>query len=142
VGLGGARDTRGFRLRAAQRIFTPRAPLERLVARILSRKRMTPLGSGIGHPEFKKEYLARRAGNRAEKYFDGKMFPTLRFGFRFERNAGRPLLREGLELVANRERYSIARLLGTLPCSEPEFDAQKTARAGRRRLLFRVLSGC
>src|SRR5882757_7837442 len=46
--------------------------------------------------------------NRADKYFDEKMFPTLAvLDFGLSETQIATLLREGLELVASRERYSL-----------------------------------
>ncbi len=53
--------------------------------------------------------------NRIAKYFDHSLYTTLAvldFGLKEEQVAG--LLREGLELVANRARYSLRELVGTL----------------------------
>lgn len=53
--------------------------------------------------------------NRTEKYFDEKMFPTLAvLDFGLGETCIAALLREGLGLVANRERYSMRELVGTL----------------------------
>jgi hypothetical protein len=72
--------------------------------------------------------------NRAAKYFDEKMFPALAvldFGFSETRVA--TLLREGLELVANRERYSLRELVGTLiALKKPELRAQENLLARER----------
>jgi len=53
--------------------------------------------------------------NRADKYFDERMFPVLAildFGLTEPQTAA--LLRAGLDLVANHERYSLRELIGTL----------------------------
>jgi hypothetical protein len=53
--------------------------------------------------------------NRVSKYFDEKLYTTLAvldFGLNDRQTSC--LLREGLELVATRERYSLRELLGTL----------------------------
>jgi len=53
--------------------------------------------------------------NRIEKYFDEAMFPTLAvldFGLTEAQTAA--LLRQGLDLVASHERYSLRELIGTL----------------------------
>ena len=53
--------------------------------------------------------------NRVSKYFDEKLYTTLAvldFGLTEAQTMG--LLREGLELVATRARYSLRELLGTL----------------------------
>jgi hypothetical protein len=53
--------------------------------------------------------------NRLAKYFDEKLYPNLAvldFGLVEEQSAS--LLREGLELVATRARYSLRELFGTL----------------------------
>jgi len=53
--------------------------------------------------------------NRAAKYADEKMFPTLAvLDFGLSEVQVATLLREALELVANHERYSIRELVGTL----------------------------
>jgi len=53
--------------------------------------------------------------NRSAKYFDEAMFPTLAvLDFGLSETQITTLLCEGLELVANRERYSIRELVGTL----------------------------
>ena len=72
--------------------------------------------------------------NRAEKYFDDKMFPTLAildFGLNETQTAA--LLGEGLDLVANRERYSLRELLGTLAVlKKPELRAKENRLAQKR----------
>jgi hypothetical protein len=65
--------------------------------------------------------------NRAEKYFDEKMYPSLAildFGLDKAQMAG--LMRAGLELVARREKYSLRELIGTLlVLRKPELRAQE-----------------
>ena len=72
--------------------------------------------------------------NRAEKYFDEKLFPTLAvldFGLNETQTAA--LLGEGLDLVANRERYSLRELLGTLAVlKKPELRAKENRLAQKR----------
>ncbi len=75
--------------------------------------------------------------NRTAKYFDEKEFPTLAvldFGLNEAQVA--TLLREGLELVANRERYSIRELIGTLiALKKPELRAKEN-RFARERSVY------
>jgi hypothetical protein len=72
--------------------------------------------------------------NRAEKYFDENMYPTLAvldFGLN-ETQAAR-VLGEGLDLVANHERYSLRELLGTLAVlKKPELRAKENRLAQKR----------
>ena len=72
--------------------------------------------------------------NRADKYFDEKMFPTLAvldFGLNETQTA--TLLSEGLELVANHEKYSLRELIGTLAVlKKPELRAQENRLAQER----------
>jgi hypothetical protein len=72
--------------------------------------------------------------NRAAKYFDEKMFPALAvldFGLNEAQVA--TLLREGLELVANRERYSLRELIGTIiALRKPELRARENLLARER----------
>ncbi|HEY4417373.1 MAG TPA: hypothetical protein VGO57_16905, partial [Verrucomicrobiae bacterium] len=72
--------------------------------------------------------------NRAEKYFDDEMFPAfaiLDFGLNETQVAG--LLAEGLELLANRERYSLRELVGTLiALKKTELRAQENILARER----------
>ncbi len=72
--------------------------------------------------------------NRAEKYFDEKMFPTLAvLDFGLNETQVATLLREGLELVAHRERYSLRELIGTLiALKKPELRAQENLLARER----------
>jgi hypothetical protein len=73
--------------------------------------------------------------NRVSKYFDEKLYTTLAV-LDFGLNDGQRscLLREGLELVATRERYSLRELLGTLiALRHPEL-------RGRNNLLSRERS--
>ncbi len=72
--------------------------------------------------------------NRTEKYFDEKMFPTLAvldFGLTETQTA--LVLRAGLEMVANRQRYSLRELIGTLlALRKPELRAQENLLARER----------
>ena len=72
--------------------------------------------------------------NRAEKYYDETMFPTLAvldFGLNAEQVA--TLIREGLHLVATRERYSVRELVGTLVAlRRPELRARENLLARER----------
>ncbi len=72
--------------------------------------------------------------NRAAKYFDEKMFPALAvldFGLTVEQT--KILLMEGLELVANRERYSLRELVGTLiALRKPDLRAKENLLARER----------
>ena len=72
--------------------------------------------------------------NRVAKYFDEKMFPTLAvldFGLNDQQVA--TLLREGLELVAAHERYSLRELIGTLiALRKPELRARENLLARER----------
>jgi len=53
--------------------------------------------------------------NRVTKYFDEKMYPNLAvLDFGLDAVQEGALVREGLELVANHERYSLRELVGTL----------------------------
>jgi hypothetical protein len=65
--------------------------------------------------------------NRVTKYFDEKMYPTLAvldFGLTEAQVA--QLLREGLELVATRARYSLRELVGTfIALHRPELRGQE-----------------
>jgi hypothetical protein len=72
--------------------------------------------------------------NRAAKYFDEKMFPTLAvLDFGLDAAQVAMLLCAGLELVANRERYSIRELIGTLiALKKPELRAQENLLARER----------
>ena len=75
--------------------------------------------------------------NRAEKYFDEQMFPTLAIlDFGLNETQVAMLLREGLGLVANRERYSLRELLGTLMVlKQPDLRAQEN-RLAKERSIF------
>ena len=72
--------------------------------------------------------------NRIAKYFDEKIFPTLAvldFGLSAAQVA--TLLREGLELVANHERYSLREVAGSLVAlRRPELRAQENILARER----------
>ena len=73
--------------------------------------------------------------NRIAKYFDERLYPCLAvldLGLNEEQIAG--LLREGLELVASRARYSLRELLGTL------IALHRPALRGRQNLLARESS--
>lgn len=72
--------------------------------------------------------------NRADKYHDEQMFPTLAvLDFGLNETQVATLLREGLELVANRERYSIRELIGTLiALKKPELRARENLLARER----------
>jgi hypothetical protein len=72
--------------------------------------------------------------NRAEKYFDDKMFPALAIlDFGLSEAQAAALVCEGLDLVANHERYSIRELLGTLAViKKPELRAQENRLAQKR----------
>ncbi|MEI6196142.1 MAG: hypothetical protein WCS42_17620 [Verrucomicrobiota bacterium] len=74
--------------------------------------------------------------NRADKYFDEKMFPTLAvLDFGLSETQVATLLREGLELVANRERYSLRELIGTLlVLKKPELRAKENRLAQERSI--------
>jgi len=74
--------------------------------------------------------------NRADKYFDEKMFPTLAvLDFGLSETQVATLLREGLELVASRERYSLRELIGTLlVLKKPELRAQENRLAQQRSI--------
>ena len=75
--------------------------------------------------------------NRITKYFDEKMYPTLAvldFGLTEAQVA--LLLREGLELVATRARYSLRELVGTfIALRRPELRGQENL-LSRDRSLF------
>lgn len=75
--------------------------------------------------------------NRITKYFDEKMYPTLAvldFGLTEAQVA--LLLREGLELVATRARYSLRELVGTLiALHRPELRGRENL-LSRERSLF------
>ena len=72
--------------------------------------------------------------NRAVKYFDEKTFPSLAvLDFGLDEKQVATLLREGLELVANRERYSLRELVGTLVVlKNPGLRAQENQLARER----------
>jgi hypothetical protein len=75
--------------------------------------------------------------NRTAKYFDEKEFPTLAIlDFGLSETQVATLVREGLELVANRERYSIRELIGTLlALKKPELRAREN-RFARERSVY------
>ena len=72
--------------------------------------------------------------NRIAKYFDEKMFPSLAvLDFGLTETQVATLLREALELVASRERYSLRELVGTLiALRKPELRAQENLLARER----------
>jgi hypothetical protein len=72
--------------------------------------------------------------NRADKYFDEKMFPALAvLDFGLDEAQAATLLREGLDLVANREKYSIRELIGTLlALKKPAWRARENLLARER----------
>lgn len=72
--------------------------------------------------------------NRASKYADEKMFPTLAvLDFGLSEAQVTTLLREGLELVANHERYSLREVIGTLiALRKPEWRARENLLARER----------
>ncbi|HZI30775.1 MAG TPA: hypothetical protein VFF11_00455 [Candidatus Binatia bacterium] len=72
--------------------------------------------------------------NRIEKYFDEKMFPTLAvLDFGLSETQMAAILKQGLELVASRERYSLRELIGTLiALRKPELRAQENLLARKR----------
>jgi hypothetical protein len=72
--------------------------------------------------------------NRADKYFDEKMFPTLAvLDFGLDEGQTAKLLGEGLERVARRERYSLRELLGTLiALKKPDRRAQENRLAQKQ----------
>jgi len=75
--------------------------------------------------------------NRADKYYDEKMFPALAvLDFGLNETQVATLLREGLELVAGHERYSLRELIGTLlVLKKPELRAQEN-RLARERSVY------
>jgi hypothetical protein len=79
--------------------------------------------------------------NRASKYFDEKEFPTLAIlDFGLSETQVATLLREGLEFVANRERYSLRELIGTLiALKKPELRAKENLFACERSLYCSAL---
>jgi hypothetical protein len=72
--------------------------------------------------------------NRAAKYFDEKMFPALAvLDFGLDEAQVATLMREALELVASRERYSLRELVGTLiALRKPELRARENLLARER----------
>jgi hypothetical protein len=72
--------------------------------------------------------------NRAAKYHDEKMFPALAvLDFGLRESQVTTLMREALDLVANRERYSVRELLGTLiALRKPELRAKENLLARER----------
>ena len=79
--------------------------------------------------------------NRAEKYFDEQMFPTLAvldFGLTGAQTTA--LLRGGLELVARHERYSLRELIGMLVAlRRPELRARENLLARERSVYCSAL---
>jgi hypothetical protein len=82
----------------------------------------------------KKNFQLGAQENRADKYFDEKMFPTLAvLDFGLDEKQVATLLRAGLDMVANRERYSLRELIGTLlVLKKPELRAQENRLAQER----------
>jgi len=74
--------------------------------------------------------------NRITKYFDEKMFPNLAvLDFHLSEEQVAAMLREGLELVANHERYSLRELVGTLiALRRPELRGRENLLARDRSL--------
>lgn len=72
--------------------------------------------------------------NRASKYYDERMFPALAIlDFGLTEAQVKALLCEGLERVANHERYSLRELIGTLVAlRKPELRAQENLLARER----------
>lgn len=72
--------------------------------------------------------------NRVAKYFDEKTFPNLAvLDFGLDEAQVAALLREGLELVANHERYSLRELVGTfLALRRPEWRGRGNVLARER----------
>jgi hypothetical protein len=72
--------------------------------------------------------------NRAEKYFDDALYPALAIlDFGLSETQAARVVGEGLDLVANRERYSLRELLGTLAVlKKPELRAQENRLAQKR----------
>jgi hypothetical protein len=72
--------------------------------------------------------------NRVAKYFDEKMFPALAvLDFGLGETQVATLLLEGLDMVANHERYSLRELVGTLiALRKPELRAQENLLARER----------
>jgi len=72
--------------------------------------------------------------NRAEKYFDEKMFPALAvLDFGLTETQVAKLLCEALELVASRQHYSLRELIGTLiALRKPDTRAQENMLARER----------
>jgi hypothetical protein len=72
--------------------------------------------------------------NRAEKYFDEAMFPTLAIlDFGLNEKQIHTLLCEGLEFVARHEKYSLRELIGTLlVLKKPELRARENLLARER----------
>ena len=79
--------------------------------------------------------------NRLAKYYSEEIFPTLAvldFGLSAQQVAR--LLREGLELVASRERYSLRELIGTLiALRKPEWRARENLLARERSIYCSAL---
>ncbi len=72
--------------------------------------------------------------NRVAKYFDEKMFPSLAvLDFGLSETQVAKLLIDGLDLVANHERYSLRELVGTLiALRKPELRAKENLLARER----------
>jgi hypothetical protein len=72
--------------------------------------------------------------NRIAKYFDESLFPTLAvLDFGLNEDQAATLVRQGLELVARHEQYSLRELIGTLiALSRPELRARENLFARER----------
>jgi len=79
--------------------------------------------------------------NRISKYFDEELYTTLAvLDFGLNESQVSLLLREGLDLVANRARYSIRELLGTLiALRRPEMRGRNNVLARERSLYCSAL---
>lgn len=79
--------------------------------------------------------------NRATKYFEEKMYSTLAvLDFGLSEPQITALLREGLELVAGHERYSVRELVGTLlAMRQPELRQQANLLARERSVFCSAL---
>ena len=79
--------------------------------------------------------------NRISKYFDEELYTTLAvLDFGLNETQASLLLREGLDLVANRARYSIRELLGTLiALRRPEMRRRNNVLARERSLYCSAL---
>lgn len=79
--------------------------------------------------------------NRIAKYFDEKMFPNLAvLDFGLSEAQVATLLREGLELIANHERYSLREVIGTLiALRRPELRTRENVLARERSVYCSAL---